>query len=135
MSTRASRMKDLMVILDRTDAKVVKSRRPRSKYNTPGNPKLSKKKSIKRSMKMNMKSSAKCQKLLAKKIGINMGEYRQGRYTTPKQAIAVAYSQVKKDHPTCKGPITKSRNKSMSKKSRRPLKKSKSKRTKKSVRR
>lgn len=124
-------MKDLMVILDRTDAKVVKSRRPRSKYNTPGNPKLSKKKSIKRSMRMKMKSTAKCQKLLAKKIGINMGEYRQGRYTSPKQAIAVAYSQVKKEHPTCKGPITKSRNK----RSRRPVKKSKSKRTKKSVRR
>ncbi len=131
MSTKSSRMKDLMVILDRTDAKVVKSRRPRSKYNTPGNPKLSKKKSIKRSMRMKMKSTAKCQKLLAKKIGINMGEYRQGRYTSPKQAIAVAYSQVKKEHPTCKGPITKSRNK----RSRRPVKKSKSKRTKKSVRR
>ncbi len=131
MSTKSSRMKDLMVILDRTDAKVVKSRRPRSKYNTPGNPKLSKKKSIKRSMRMKMKSTAKCQKLIAKKIGINMGEYRQGRYTSPKQAIAVAYSQVKKEHPTCKGPITKSRNK----RSRRPVKKSKSKRTKKSVRR
>ncbi len=131
MSTKSSRMKDLMVILDRTDAKVVKSRRPRSKYNTPGNPKLSKKKSIKRSMRMKMKSTAKCQKLIAKKIGINMGEYRQGRYTSPKQAIAVAYSQVKKEHPTCKGPITKSRNK----RSRRPVKKSNSKRTKKSVRR
>lgn len=133
MSSRSSRMKNLMTILDRTDAKIVKSRRPRSRYHTPGNPKLSRKKSIKRSvkksMKMKMKSTAKCQKLLSRKIGINMGEYRQGRYSSPKQAIAVAYSQVRKEHPTCKGPITKSR------KSRRPIKKSKSKRTKKSVRR
>ena len=117
-------------ILNRTGAKVVKSRR--RKYDTPGSPSKLKRKSVKRSMRrmrMGMKKSAKCQKILSKKIGINMAEYKQGRYSSPKQAIAVAYSQVKKNHPGCKGPITKSR------KSRRPAKKSNTKKTRKSVRR
>ena len=136
MDPKERRMSMLMDILDRTGTKAVKSRRKR--YHTPGSPskkkrsikKKSPKKSVKKSMRMGMKSSSKCQKLLGKKISINMGEYHRGRYSSPKQAIAVAYSQVKSEHPGCKGPITKSR------KSRRPTKKAKSKaKPKKSVRR
>ena len=124
------RRRELASILNRTGAKVVKSRR--RKYDSPGSPTKHKRRSVKKSMKkmrMGMRKSAKCQKLLSNKIGINMAEYKQGRYSSPKQAIAVAYSQVRKAHPTCKGPITKSR------KSRRPAKKSNSKKTRKSVRR
>lgn len=40
-----------------------------------------------------------CRKLLSEKIGINI---RERRYKSPKQAIAVAYSQVRKSHPKCK---------------------------------
>lgn len=128
MNSKSGRKQELLSILGRTNAKVVKSRRRR--YHTPGSPTKSKRKSVKRSMRMGMKKSAKCQKLLGKKIGINMAEYKQGRYTSPKQAIAVAYSQVRKDHPGCKSPITKSR-----KKSRRPAKKSSGRKMKRSVRR
>ena len=131
MSSKDIRMSMLMTILNRTGTKMVKSRR--RKYHTPGSPsknKKSVKRSAKKSMRMRMKSSSKCQKLLGKKIGINMGEYRKGRYSSPKQAIAVAYSQVRGEHPGCKSPITKSR------RSRRPAKKSKkTRKAKKSVRR
>ena len=43
-----------------------------------------------------------CKKLLSKKIGINMKEYKSGRFTSAKQAIAVSYSQVSKLYPHCK---------------------------------
>ena len=42
-----------------------------------------------------------CQEHLSKKIAINLKEYKQGRYKSPKQAIAVSYSQVKKAYPDC----------------------------------
>jgi hypothetical protein len=31
-----------------------------------------------------------------------MDEYRAGRWSSPKQAVAVSYSQVQKKHPKCK---------------------------------
>ena len=40
--------------------------------------------------------------MVSNKIAINMKEYKQGRYKSPKQAIAVAYSQVLKKSPKCK---------------------------------
>lgn len=44
----------------------------------------------------------KCQQWVSNKIAINMREYKKGKYKSPKQAIAVAYSQVLKKHPECK---------------------------------
>lgn len=43
-----------------------------------------------------------CKKQLQKKIKINMGEYKSGRWKSPKQAIAVSYSQVRRKFPQCK---------------------------------
>jgi hypothetical protein len=42
---------------------------------------------------------SKCKDYLSKKIGINI---REGIYKSNAQAIAVAYSQVSKKHPSCK---------------------------------
>ena len=44
-------------------------------------------------------------KELKKKIKINMREYNNGKYANRKQAIAVAYSQIKKKYPQCNGKI------------------------------
>ena len=72
---------------------------------------LSKKRSKKRSKKLSKQKSKKqyrlskkqsCKNFLKKKISINMKEYKQGRYISPKQAIAVSYSQVRKYKPNCK---------------------------------
>ena len=45
---------------------------------------------------------AKCKTELKNKILINMREYNNGRYSNRKQAIAVAYAQIKKKYPKCK---------------------------------
>ena len=43
-----------------------------------------------------------CQTKLKNKIRINMGEYKKGKFSSRKQALAVSYSQVKKKSPGCK---------------------------------
>ena len=48
---------------------------------------------------------ARCKTALKEKIKINMREYNNGKYSNRKQAIAVAYSQIKKKYPQCKGKI------------------------------
>lgn len=57
-------------------------------------------KSARKSRKSTLK--CKCQQMVSSKIAINMREYKQGRFKSPKQAIAVAYSQVLKKSPNCK---------------------------------
>lgn len=42
-----------------------------------------------------------CKKKLRSKIRINMDEMKKGRYSSRQQAIAVSYSQVKKQFPIC----------------------------------
>ena len=94
----------------------IKSRTPKKKIKK--SPKKSQKKSQKKSpkkspnifsrlmkklsMKKSKRPSRKCREHLSDKIRINMLEYKNGRYKSPKQAIAVSYSQVQKMHPTCK---------------------------------
>jgi len=58
-----------------------------------------KRKSLKRKSR---KRKSKCRSFLSKKIGINIGEYKSGRYKSISQAIAVSYSQVSKKYPRCK---------------------------------
>ena len=62
------------------------------------------KKSIKKSKrrKRSKRSKSKCRKYLQDKISINMGEYKKGKFSSRKQALAVSYSQVKKKSPGCK---------------------------------
>jgi hypothetical protein len=44
---------------------------------------------------------SRCRKILSRKIGKNMKEYKKGRYSSREQAIAVSYSQVRKSNPSC----------------------------------
>ena len=43
-----------------------------------------------------------CRKKLAEKIRANMHEYKERRWTSRKQAIAVSFSQVRRKYPKCK---------------------------------
>lgn len=43
-----------------------------------------------------------CKRFLQKKISINMKEWKEGKYKSQKQALAVSYSQTRKKYPTCK---------------------------------
>lgn len=47
------------------------------------------------------KSKKECKDLLQKKIRINILEYKKGRWKSPKQAVAVSYSQIRKQFPEC----------------------------------
>jgi len=67
-------------------------------------------KSKRRSKRRSRRS--KCKKYLQKKIGINISEFKNGLYVSKAQAIAVAYSQVRKKHPSCRRIIKKSKRKS-----------------------
>ena len=58
-----------------------------------------------RSHKRSYMTLARCKTALKEKIKINMREYNNGKYSNRKQAIAVAYSQIKKKYPQCKGKI------------------------------
>ncbi len=42
-----------------------------------------------------------CNKKLKNKIGINMSEWKKGRFSSRSQALAVSYAQVKKSNPKC----------------------------------
>ena len=59
-----------------------------------------------RKSKRRSKRSKRCKSLLGKKIGINIHE---GIYANKAQAIAVAYSQVRKRHPSCRRILGKKR--------------------------
>ena len=48
---------------------------------------------------------ANCKIDLRDRIRDNINEYHAGWYTSKKQAIAVAYSQILKKYPLCKGKI------------------------------
>ena len=43
-----------------------------------------------------------CKERLSEKIKVNMKEWKDGKYKTQQQALAVSYAQVKKMFPHCK---------------------------------
>ena len=47
------------------------------------------------------KNERRCKNLLKKKVDINLKELKKGVFKSKSQAIAVAYSQVKKMRPSC----------------------------------
>ena len=75
--------------------------------------KISKKRTSKHKTKTNKKRTSKrskrnlskkfCRSKLSEKIRINMREYKSGnkKIKSPLQAIAIAYSQIKKKYPKC----------------------------------
>lgn len=52
--------------------------------------------------KRKKRPKGKCKTYLEQKIALNLAEYKKGNYVSRQQAIAVAYKQVKKEHPQCK---------------------------------
>ena len=52
--------------------------------------------------KRSSRGKRSCQTKLKNKIRINMTEYKKGRFSSRKQALAVSYAQVKKKSPNCK---------------------------------
>jgi len=76
----------------------------KSKVYTTTKRKSPKRKSPKRKspIKRKSKSLSKCRDLLSKKIGINIREFNNQKFFSRQQAIAAAYSQVKKMSPKCK---------------------------------
>lgn len=52
--------------------------------------------------KRSSRGKRSCQTKLKNKIKINMAEYKKGRFSSRKQALAVSYAQVKKKSPSCK---------------------------------
>jgi len=78
-----------------------------------------------------MVTKSDCQKALSRKIAINMKEYKAGKYSSRSQAIAVAYSQVRKKKPSCSRFFKRSKKSKRSKRSKRSKKSKRSKRSKK----
>jgi hypothetical protein len=60
------------------------------------------KKGTKKIWRFATKDEKKCHKFLQSKIQFNLLEYKKKKYKSPKQAIAVAYSQTKQKYPNCK---------------------------------
>ena len=75
--------------------------------------------------KRRQRSKSKCKSYLKNKIKINMEEYKTGRYVSPKQAVAVSYSQILKSHPHCKKILKRKNLKNRSKPRQKNKKKSK----------
>jgi hypothetical protein len=63
----------------------------------------------KKSVRRSRKPKSICKSRLSEKIAINMKEYKQGLYKSPKQAVAVSYSQVLKKYPKCRKSLRRSR--------------------------
>jgi hypothetical protein len=46
-------------------------------------------------------TKAQCRSYLSRKIRVNMREFKKGRWVSPKQAIAISFSQTQKKYPGC----------------------------------
>ena len=68
-------------------------RRPRSLFKT--------RRSIVKPKSKTM-TKVECKKRLSNKIAKNIREFKKGKFKSRKQAIAVSYSQIKKEFPYCK---------------------------------
>ena len=55
-----------------------------------------------RKRKTTYMTEARCKSELKEKIKINMREYKEGKYNSRQQAIAVAYSVLSRKYPNCK---------------------------------
>lgn len=79
----------------RRTSKSSKSMSKRSKRSKKGSKRRSKKRVV------YSKLSKRCKGLLNKKISKNMREYKNGRYSSRSQALAVSFNQFLKSNPRC----------------------------------
>ena len=54
-----------------------------------------------RSLRKRPQSRERCRKLVNDKIRITMREFHKGRWKSRSQAIAVAFSSIRRQHPWC----------------------------------
>ena len=88
--------------------RLVKSLKPFRIRKTPSKT-PAKSKKVRRKSKM--KKCETCQEALSRKIRLNMREMKENKtFRTPKQAIAVSYSQVSKERPGCRAVFSRRRN-------------------------
>ena len=66
------------------------------KKNRLSTKKKSRKSTKKKSRKSKKKALGKCKQYFQEKVRQNMYEYKEGRWTSRKQALAVSYSQTRK---------------------------------------
>ena len=66
------------------------------KKNRLSTKKKSRKSTKKKSRKSKKKALGKCKQYFQQKVRQNMYEYKEGRWTSRKQALAVSYSQTRK---------------------------------------
>jgi len=64
-------------------------------------------KSIRKSSKRKSPKKSVCKQRLSDKIKVNMKEWKDGKYKTQQQALAVSYAQIKKMFPHCKPHLSK----------------------------
>ncbi len=62
-----------------------------------------------------------CKASLRRKVAVNIREAKKGRYVSTAQAVAVAYSQVRKARPSCRRVLKKKASKVKGKRSARRL--------------
>ena len=65
-------------------------------------PKRSSRSRRKSRLKATYMTEERCKEALKEKIRINIREYKEGKYISRQQAIAVAYSTLSRKHPNCK---------------------------------
>ena len=85
----------------KTSRKSRKTSRKTSRKSRKASRRSLRSKSRRVSRRKSMGKERACKDLLKEKVGINLKEYEDGRYVSRQQAIAVAYSQVKKMKPSC----------------------------------
>jgi hypothetical protein len=84
-------------------SKYSKNKRSYKKNNKSKLRKIKRTKTIKISKTYKKNSKKYCQSKVSKKISINMKEMKSGnkKIKSPSQAIAIAYSQIRKKYPKC----------------------------------
>ena len=79
-----------------------KSSKKSSKKVSKKSSKKSSKKVSKKSSKQLLRKKEECNDFLKEKIRANIQEYKDGRFSSRQQAVAVSYSQVRKASPHCR---------------------------------
>ena len=79
-----------------------KSRKSRGRKSRKSKSRKSRGRKKSRKSKGRKKSPSKCKELLKQKIKQNIEEYKDGKYVSRQQAVAVSYSQMNKSYPYCR---------------------------------
>ena len=82
--------------------KCIKLKKTKTTKKCPKGSRKIKNKCVKKKSRSRTKKKTPCQIYLQQKIGINMREWKRGRYKSQRQALAVSYNQTKSKYPRCR---------------------------------